>query len=82
MENILNNIFDKAAPKLTKRIKGKPCALLKLEITRELNKRDQLRPKYCKSKDPSDKEAFKIQRNLVNNDVKKGEKESSQRAIE
>ena len=74
MKNILNNIFDKAAPKITKRIRGKPCAWLKAEITRELNKRDRLRRKYCKSKDPLDKETFRIQRNLVNNVVKKAKR--------
>ena len=59
MKTILNNIFENAAPLTLKRIRGKPCEWLNPEISREMNKRDHLRRKHCKSKNPSDKEAFR-----------------------
>ena len=66
MKTVIMGIFDKHAPLITKRVKGKPAPWLTAELKSVMNERDSLLRKYRKSKNMADFQAYKQKRNLVN----------------
>ena len=66
LKSILTNAFEKHAPAITKRIKGKPSLWLNDEIKQNMNTRDQLYRKWRNSKSLEDKRAYQLIRNRVN----------------
>ena len=71
MKNILLTSFNKFAPKIIKRIKGKPCNWMNIDLKQEMNTRDQLLRKSRKTRHPEDIAAYKSKRNIVNTLVRK-----------
>ena len=67
----LRKSFDKHAPLIEKRVKGRECKWLNAEIKNEMNTRDQFHRKAQKSGKDSDWFAYKKQRNKCNNLTKK-----------
>ena len=71
MRSILITSLNKFAPKIVKRIKGKPCPWLTKELKQEMNTRDKLLRKSRKTKLHGDITAYKTTRNIVNGLVRK-----------
>ena len=42
MKSILGNLFDRHAPKISKKVRGKPAPWLNSEVKRLMNERDRL----------------------------------------
>lgn len=64
---IVKDIFDKHAPIIQKRVKGRPCAWLNENLKSIINQRDQLLRKARKSNSASDWRKYKDLRNKCNN---------------
>ena len=69
LKNILLKSFNKHAPIITKRVKGRHCPWLTLEIKTQMNIKDQLLRKARKSKRKGDRELYKYSKNSCNNMV-------------
>ena len=63
--------IDTYAPLITKKIKGRLCPWLSSEVKSEMNLRDQLLRKACRTNREIDWSSYKRQRNKVNSLVKK-----------
>ena len=66
MKDILLNVFDSHAPKITKKIKGKPAPWLTSNVKCLMNERDKLLRKSRRSKLSSDIINYKQKHNAVN----------------
>ena len=66
MKNTILSCFDKLAPVIKKRIRGKPSPWLTDELKKAMNIRDMLLRKSRKTKSASDISAYKKKRNEVN----------------
>lgn len=64
---IVKDIFDKHAPIIQKRVKGRPCAWLNENLKSIINQRDQLLRRARKSNSASDWRKYKDLRNKCNN---------------
>ena len=71
LKDKLKTVFDKHAPKITKRVKGRFCPWLTVEVKQQINRKDQLLRKFRKSKDPNDWNLYRIARNHCNWVVKR-----------
>ena len=71
LKDALVNVANRHAPFTMKTIKGKPCPWLNENIKREMNYRDALNRKAQKKKTETNWLAYKRQKNLVNNLIKK-----------
>ena len=67
----LTTIFQKHAPLIEKRVKGKPCPWLTDGIKRKMNDRDRLLRKMRQTKCEIDTSAYKRKRNEVNIAIRK-----------
>ena len=65
--NILETAFEKHAPTINKKIKGKLCPWLNSNLKSEMNNRDKLMRKAKKSRNDEDWLAYKQSRNRCNN---------------
>ena len=70
MEQGLNSIIDRHAPKITKRVKGCKCLRLTYEIKTLMNTKDKLFRKARKIIKQCDWSSYKRLKNLCNNKVK------------
>lgn len=68
---IVKDIFDKHAPIIEKRIKGRPCPWMDDELKSIMNRRDQLLRKVRKTNSDDDWKNYKSLRNRCNNLTKK-----------
>ena len=68
-KSILKETLNGHAPFITKQIKGKPSPWITKELTKEMNTRDQLFRKACKTNKPSDWDVYKRKRNFIKNEV-------------
>ena len=66
MKEILTTIFDKHAPRVEKKVKGKPSPWLTDEIKSTMNERNKLLRRYRKYKKEIDFTEYKVKRNQVN----------------
>lgn len=64
---IVKGIFDRHAPIIEKRIKGRPCPWIDQELKAIMNRRDRLHRKAKESKSEDDWKAYKELRNRCNN---------------
>ena len=71
MKSILGNLFDCHAPKISKKVRGKPAPWLNSEVKRLMNERDGLLRKSRRTKNQIDISAYKCMRNKVNAAVRK-----------
>ena len=71
LKNILLKTFNKHAPIISKRVKGKKSPWLTTSIKKEMNSRDLLHRKFRKSRCQTDYDTYRIQRNKVNVIVRK-----------
>ena len=71
LKNILLKTFNKHAPIISKRVKGKKSPWLTTSIKKEINSRDLLHRKFWKSRCQTDYDTYRIQRNKVNVIVRK-----------
>ena len=71
LKNILLKTFNKHAPIISKRVKGKKSPWLTTSIKKEMNYRDLLHRKFWKSRCQTDYDTYRIQRNKVNVIVRK-----------
>ena len=67
LNTILNETFNKHAPFINKRIKGRPCPWLDKDTKAELNNRDKALRKVRRTKDKNDWKIYKTLRNHCNN---------------
>ena len=67
----LQNLFDKQAPFIEKRVKAKPSQWLNEDLKREMNKRDNLLRKARAEKSDAKWDAYKKQRNICTKVIKK-----------
>ena len=79
LKELLSTKFDHYAPKIQKRVKGKPSPRLSFEIKTLLNTRDKILRKARKSRKKSVWSSSKKLRNQCNNKIKKIEAKLSQR---
>ncbi|MEO0686083.1 MAG: hypothetical protein AAFY76_13850, partial [Cyanobacteria bacterium J06649_11] len=68
---IVKEIFDKHAPPIKKRVKGRPCPWMNNELKTTLKKRDVLLRRARKTNEDADWKAYKGQRNICNNLTRK-----------
>ena len=66
----LREVFDRHAPIIKKRVKGRKCNWLNRDIKSQMNRRDQLLRKARRSKSDYDWNEYKRLRNRCNNDIK------------
>ena len=71
LRNILHTVFNKHAPIITKRVKGRHCPWLTTEVKKQINKKDQLLRKARRSNSKEDWQLYKTARNRCNNDIRK-----------
>ena len=64
---IVRDIFDKHAPIISKRIKGRPCPWIDAKLKEVMNRRDKVLRKARKSRNDEDWSAYKTLRNNCNN---------------
>ena len=67
----LQAIFDKNAPRIEKRVKGRPCPWLDEDTKRLMNQRDKALRKSRRSQNPIDRQRYKPLRNQCNKHIKK-----------
>ena len=67
----LKTLLDKHAPLIEKRVRGKPCEWLNEDVKQKINRRDILLRRARRLKDDQSWRAYKNQRNLCNNAVRK-----------
>ena len=79
---ILTNVFNKHAPKITKRVKGRLCPWLTAEIKEIMNNRDQILRRFRKHKQSADWELYKTLRNTCTNQIRKAKSEYYQNLLE
>ena len=77
----VSKIFDKCAPFITKRIRGKPCAWMNDEIKSHMTTRDKLIRKWKKSKTPANKQNYRQMRNLVKIMVRSAKEEHTKQLL-
>lgn len=82
LRDIVSRNFNKHAPNITKKVKGKKSPWLTRDIKLEMNYRDTLNRKFRKSRTSTDFEKFKSQRNKVNNLVRKARNEHSRTLLQ
>ncbi len=66
MKDVILSCFNKIAPVIKKRVRGKPSPWMTDEIKKAMNVRDMLLHKSRKTKSESDVSAYKKKRNEVN----------------
>eukprot|EP00795_Rhopilema_esculentum_P009289 gene9289-16986_t len=71
MKSILQNVFNHHAPRIFKKVRGKPAPWLNSEVKRLMNERDKLLRKSRRTKNQTDISAYKCMRNKVNTAVRK-----------
>ena len=71
LSHILRNIFNRHAPIIKKRVKGKPAPWLTPNIKAAMNERDKLLRKYRKTNSDFDRRAYQNKRNQVNITLRK-----------
>ena len=71
MKNILSDIFGRHAPKISKKVRGKPAPWLNNEVKALMNDRDKLLRRSRRTRKESDISAYKRKRNEVNIAVKR-----------
>ena len=74
LKSIISTCLDDIAPKIKKRIRGKPSPWLTLELKTQMNLRDALFRKRRKTKMLEDIQNYRKQKNLVNRMVKRAKK--------
>ena len=74
-KSILTDIYNKHAPMISKRVKGKISPWINSHIKAEMNNRDKLYRIFKNSRSESEFEKYKSQRNRVNVMVRKAKKE-------
>ena len=72
---ILTDVYNKHAPMITKRVKGKISPWLNSQIKAEMNNRDKLYRIFKNSRSESEFKKYKSQRNRLNVMVRKAKKE-------
>ncbi|CAB4036083.1 Hypothetical predicted protein [Paramuricea clavata] len=72
---IVKSVFDSHAPHIVKKIRGKPCPWINLDIRKLMTTRDRMLRKFRKTKREEDWNLYKKLRNSCNNKMKhaKGE---------
>ena len=68
---ILQQSIDKHGPLITKKIKGRLCPWMSSEVKSEMNLRDQLLRKACRTNREIDWSSYKQQHNKMNSQLKK-----------
>ena len=71
MKQILGNIFNNHAPKISKKVRGKSAPWLNSDVKRLMNERDKLLRKSRRTKNQTEISAYKCMRNKVNAAVRK-----------
>ena len=79
---ILTTVFNKHAPKITKRVKGRLCPWLTAEIKQVMNNRDYILRRFRKHKQSADWEVYKTLRNNCTNQIRKAKREYYQNLLE
>ena len=74
LQNALTVLFDKHAPLIEKRVRGKPCGWLDDNIKHEMNRRDGLLRRARKLNNENSWREYKNQRNRCTNLVKKAKR--------
>ena len=74
LKAIIVNSLNNFCPNITKRVKGKPCPWLSVQLRAHMNERDQLLRKSRKTNSTADVQAYKRKRNLVNYLVRQSKK--------
>ena len=82
MSNYLVTVFNKHAPKIVKKIRGKPAPWLTEDIKTTMNKRDQLLRKYRKDGIVSDSVEYRKLRNEVNVKIRRAKAEYHKKHLE
>ena len=75
-------IFDKHAPSITKKVRGKPCPWLTEDINQLMNGRDQLLRKARRTQNPNDWNMYKKSRNTCNIQIKKAKRKYHQNILQ
>ena len=68
IKNLLSSVFDRHAPVLLKKVKGKPAPWLTCEVKKLMNERDKALRKSRRTKNNAD---ISLKRNAVNSAVRK-----------
>ena len=71
MKNVLTHIFERHAPVIVKKVRGKPAPWLSSDVKKLMNERDKLLRKSRRTKEESDISAYKTKHNEVKIAVKK-----------
>ena len=66
MRAVMMGVYERYAPIITKRVKGKPAPWLSVELKKLMNKRDSLLHRYRRTKENQDFFLYKQKRNKVN----------------
>jgi hypothetical protein len=64
-------VFDRHAPPVERKLRGKPCPWITHETKRKMDRRDQILRKARKHKKPEDWGLYRRLRNSINNDMKR-----------
>ena len=81
LKNFLLTVFNKHAPIITKRVKGRFCPWLTADVKRQINHKDQLLRKFRTSKNRNDWDNYKFARNNCNAAVRRAKKNYHQEQI-
>ncbi|XP_057299216.1 uncharacterized protein LOC130629859 [Hydractinia symbiolongicarpus] len=71
LKEIIYRTYDSMALLIRKKVRGKPCDWMTVDLKKEMNSRDNLLRKSRKTKSEADITAYKKIRNKVNNKVRK-----------
>lgn len=77
----LKNAFDKHAPLIEKRVRGKPCPWIDEPLKRQMNARDRLLHRARANNDEASWNEYKVQRNRCTSAVRKAKASYNQRML-
>ena len=75
MRDIIRSCLDSIAPRITKRIRGRPCPWMTPDLKQQMAERDRLQRRHRTSKLTAHKAEYNRKRNIVNSNVKKAKKD-------
>ena len=78
----VQNVFDQHAPQLEKRVKGRKCPWITIELKRKMNNRDRVLRKARKSNCEADWDLYKRLRNSCNKQLRKEKATYHQRLLQ
>jgi hypothetical protein len=82
MRAVIMGVYERYAPIITKRVKGKPAPWISVELKKLMNERDSLLRRYRRTKENQDFLLYKQKRNEVNRALRQAKSQHSKNLLD